>query len=437
MTDSLFTHACLQELGRYKTLWVGFSGGLDSTVLLHGLIQQPTLKVKVRAVHIHHGLSVNADRWQSHCQQWCQAMDVSLVARSVVLSGNGNVEETARIARYEVFSSLIAEHDCLLVAHHADDQAETLLLQLFRGAGIDGLGAMLPTQPFSQGFLARPLLQQTRQTLEAYAAAHHLHWIEDESNANTSFSRNYLRHELMPLIKKRWPNAVGNLRRSAVHCQQGKMNLEALANIDCEELATSKDRLLVGPYFLSLDYSRQVNIIRTWLKYNHIRLPSTQILDRLIQDVIFAQTDAMPFVKWGKVIVRRYQKTLYLLQEEVRLSLSCLEWLHFPSPLFLSSQGDFLEALPAGEGLRVPEGSFVQVRFRQGGEQLVWRGQTKQLKKLWQEWGVPPWRRDSTPLLYINHELAAIVGYAVGDRYYHQGDHAYHIHRRFELAPLL
>jgi len=435
VTDLFLTPEWLQELGRYQTLWVGFSGGLDSTVLLHLLVQNPELTSKVRAIHIHHGLSVNADHWQAHCQQFCKVLNVPLSTHAVELKDKGNVEENARIARYQVFSSVVAENDCLLVAHHADDQAETLLLQLFRGAGVDGLGAMLSSQKFAKGFLARPLLQQTRQILETYANLQQLNWIEDESNTNTSFLRNYLRHELMPLIKKRWPKAVGNLVRSAAHCQQAKSNLEALATIDYEALAESEGKLLISPSFLTLDYGRQVNVLRAWLKYNNIRLPSTQILNRLINEVILAQADAKPSVEWGNVIVRRYQKTLYLLRENTNPPSLSKEWIDFPSDLILNREGnEYLQALPAENGLLVPPRCHLQVRFREGGELFSWRGQTKQLKKLWQEWGVPPWCRDSIPLLYINNELAVVIGFAINDRFYHKGANAYHIkwHRQMD-----
>ena len=201
MTDALLADDWQQSLANYNTLFVGFSGGLDSTVLMHCMASHPALVAKLRAVHVHHGLSVNATAWQAHCQQFCDALGIQLMVLKVTCNNRANIEESAREARYAAFSSLLSDNDCLLLAHHCDDQAETLLLQLLRGAGIDGLAAMPSVNNLSKGQLVRPFLQHSRQRLEAYAHQHRLAWINDESNQNSDFSRNYLRNEIMPLLQ--------------------------------------------------------------------------------------------------------------------------------------------------------------------------------------------------------------------------------------------
>lgn len=406
----------LQRLTRYRKLFVGFSGGLDSTVLLHSLAQQPPLLSKLQAVHVHHGLSINATDWEHHCQQFCAALSIPFIARHVEINAQVNIEEGARVVRYQVFSSLLSENDCVLLAHHRDDQAETLLLQLFRGAGVDGMAAMPPVKEMAVGALARPLLQHSRQTLEAYAHQHQLSWIDDESNQNSAFSRNYLRHQIMPLLQVKWPGVVNNLVRSATHCQQAKLNLDALAKIDYMGLAESRDTLAL-PQLKNLERPRLANVLRVWLKNNRARCPSDTMLGRLIDEIILVRTDANPFVQWDKVTIRRYQQTLYLLKNEVVTRQSCAEWSTFPAPLRISVN-QHLHASRDARGLLVPAGSQVHVRFRQGGELFYWRGQTKQLKKLLQQWHIPPWQRDSVPLLYIDGVLAAVVGFAISDHYY-------------------
>ncbi len=431
VSESLLTDIGLDKLANYNTLFVGFSGGLDSTVLLHRLASESTLVGKLQAVHVHHGLSVNAGAWQSHCQRFCEALGVPLVVRQVDITGHANIDECARLARYQVFTSLLTANDGLLLAHHEDDQAETLLLQLFRGAGIDGLAAMLDVNVLPKGELVRPFLQYSRQTLEAYANQQKLTWITDESNQNIAFSRNFLRQKIIPLLQEKWPAVSTNLARTALHCQRAKSNLEALAKKDCIELRDGAQDSLEMSTLTRLSHPRLANVLRLWLQNNDIRLPSDTILNRVIHEVVLARLDATPMVQWGGTAVRRYQQRLYLLKNEMTPRFDRIDWSEFPAALQLepgAKEGLYLQAIPAVQGLHVPIDRHVQVRFRQGGELFSWRGQTKRLKKLFQEWQVPPWQRDLIPLLYIDNDLAAVVGHAIGDPFYStNADHTYHI----------
>ena len=420
MTNSLLAEDWLDQFLKYDKLLVGFSGGLDSTVLLHSLASQTVLIGKLQAIHVHHGMSSNAPAWQTHCQQFCEALSVPLTVCQVEFDRHANIEEGARVARYQAFTSLLTENDCLLLGHHCDDQAETLLLQLFRGAGIDGMAAMSSLKEMPKGALARPFLQHSRQTLEDYARTHQLSWVEDESNENNAFSRNYLRHKIIPLLQEKWPGVVSNLVRSAAHCQQAKMNLEALAKIDCAGFNKQGTTLALAQ-LRSLDRARLVNVLRAWLKKKQVRSPSDNMMNRLIDEVILVRGDATPNVQWDGIVIRRYQDVLYVLKNEIKHRPVSIEWSAFPAPLALGEYGEdskYLYAIPDVSGLLVPVGCRVQVRYRQGGELLSWRGQTKQLKKLMQQWHIPPWNRDLIPLIYIDNELAAVVGFAISDHYY-------------------
>ncbi|HHT0593799.1 TPA: tRNA lysidine(34) synthetase TilS [Legionella anisa] len=455
-------------LSHFNKLIVGYSGGLDSTVLLHVLASQPTLLVKLVAVHVNHGISANALRWQLHCQQFCQNLGIPLVTQSVQFDRSANIEEGARIARYAVFSSLLTEQDCFISGHHLNDQAETVLLQLFRGSGVDGLAAMPDFGQLEPGKIARPFLTHSREQLEHYATLHQLNWIEDESNQDTSYSRNYLRQYIMPLLKKKWPGVVGNIARTALHCQQAKRNLDMLAAQDMileENLEKLTSNSLLITSLKTLGRDRIANVLRSWLKNNQIQLPSTVTFWRLIDEVIFASQDATPEVSWGEVTVRRYQKHLYLdkknannlpcikplsklaakrempedrecrarvhteshedsstLSTQVSSSIvfgqRSIEWSAFPSPLVMPDEHINLVAKKTNQGLVIPDDAKIFVRFRQGGEEFSWHGQTKRLKKLFQEWEVPPWLRERIPLIYFNDQLAAVVGYAMSDLFF-------------------
>jgi len=427
VTDFLLTPDWRQALSKYPVLYVGFSGGLDSSVLLHCLAGEPALFGKLKAVYVHHGLSENASDWQEHCQRVCDTLAIPFIARHVVLGGQSNIEEEARVARYQAFATLLSEDDGLLLAHHKDDQAETLLLQLFRGAGIDGMAAMGETKKLPKGTLLRPFLNHSRETLEAYARGHQLTWVEDESNQNSAFSRNHLRHHIMPFLKEKWPNVIHQLSQSASHCQDAKANLEALAAVDANALGLTSPQLVVWP-LQQLESARLRNVLRAWFKNNNVRAPSASILNQLINDVILARKDAFPLVEWSGVGVRRYQNTLYLLKNTVRPRMHCLPWLRFPEPLVWGESGLSLHAIPSDKGLRLVNGQRIEVRCRKGGEQFFWRRQHKDLKKLLQQWQVPPWQRDEVPLLYIDNQLAAVVGFAVSDDHYSEHcDNTYEI----------
>lgn len=469
MIKTLLSSEWISQLSNFSQLIVGFSGGLDSTVLLHALASHPSFHEKLVAVHINHGLSSNSELWQDHCKQFCFNLGVNFIAHSVTFDRLTNIEEGARTARYAFFSSMLKTQGCLILAHHLDDQAETVLLQLFRGAGVDGLAAMSELGPLGLGTVSRPLLSYSRAQLEQYAAVHELTWIEDESNQDIKYSRNYLRHRVMPVLTEQWPGVVGTIARAAGHCQQARMNLDDLALQDSQDLLlpesvnssilTSSSRSLSGisrhlatsmdpadkqlnsednkgilPTFIeceqvlksslkieplkALSFERITNVLRFWLKKNQVLLPSTLTFQRLIHEVVFASSDAMPIVSWDGVQVRRYQQQLYLLKKEEDFLPSCISWSEFPKPLEYANKTLSLLAKKSNQGCMVPQGAAVQVKFRRGGEEFFLHGQTKQLKKLFQEWAVPPWLRSKIPLVYINDQLAVVVGYAVSDLFF-------------------
>lgn len=416
MVNSLLTADWHHQLAKCNKLYVGFSGGLDSTVLLYSLAVHEDLRKKLCAVHVHHGLSPNADVWQKHCEIRGKALQIPVLVYPVKLAQTSNIEEAARDARHDVFKNLLTDSDCLLLGHHANDQAETLLLQLFRGAGVDGLASMPSVRKYAKGKLVRPLLSKTRQELEQFAEQHGLVWINDESNQNDAYSRNFLRNQVLPLLQERWPSLLHNLGRSAQLFQEAKHNLEALAAIDYPQLE-QPSLPLAGLSGLTTERIR--NLLRAWLKKQQIRLPSSTVLTRIVTEVIHAREDAEPHVTWGNYVVKRYQGCLYLQNhwENDSLPMDSVNWPHFPAPLYLNPH-TYLKVINTDIGLSIPAGAKISIRFRRGGEMFRWHGQTKQLKKLLQEWKIPPWQRAQIPLLYVNGQLAAVVGYAVSDDFY-------------------
>lgn len=403
------------QLQKYQTIYLGLSGGLDSMVLLHQIRQCHELAPKLVALHVHHGLSPNASGWQIHCETICQRLNIPIRVFHVQLDDTKNIEEQARNERYRVFSSCIQADDVLLLAHHQDDQAETVLLQLFRGTGVHGLAAMPKMRHFAKGVLIRPLLDYNRDALQQYAITHQIDWIEDESNHSIQFSRNYIRHELMPLLRRRWPNVTENIAFCSKICQNARDNLEALANIDAQ---LDSDVLVLNDLYLG-DTARMLNILHVWLHRRTGSSPSFRHLHRLMNEVILVPDDKRPMLAWGDVCVRRYRQRLYLEKRigwhKEPMSVSAQKiWNQFPKAI---SWGGAMEmvAIPASQGVFIADGAQIEIRTRQGGERIRHNGHLRCLKKLFQAWGIPPWQRGSIPLVFIDGVLKVIVGYAMAD----------------------
>lgn len=417
-----FTAALLKEnLSDYQdasVLWVAYSGGCDSHVLLHALVQlRDQLSAEIKAIHINHGLSPLANEWEEHCRQVCQQLDVPYTAISVnAKKKDASPEEAARLARYSEWQKLIKKDEVILLAHHQDDQAETVLIQLLRGSGVKGLAAMPAKQKFSAGLLCRPMLNFLREELYSYAVEQDLNWIDDPSNFDTDFDRNFLRHEIVPLLEERWPSLKKTFSRTATHMGEANQLLTELAHQDWLQIQ-SEQQIRIEE-LIKLDQQRQRNVLRYWLAtICQLSLPDTAHLQRIIKEVLPAPVDARPEVIWKGGEVRRFQGFLYAQKEHIEpCNKTVIPWPDIGQPQDLSHQGRKLTAVSSnGKGLSQARllNTDISVRFRQGGEvcRPNGRGQTHQLKKLFQEWQVPPWQRASVPLVFVNGELAQVVGY--------------------------
>lgn len=402
------------ELADAQRIFIAYSGGLDSTVLLHAAAAQLPSR-DVRAVHINHQLSPNSDQWQRHCQAVCTLLGVPLVAFTVAVNDAGDgLEQAARRARYQCFGQLLRVGDVLLLAHHLDDQAETLLFRLLRGSGPKGLAGMPASRPLGAGRLLRPLLNFTRQQLENYAKAHGLAWVEDESNASQRFDRNYLRHRLLPLVAERWPDYRARLLRTAEQCRNGDLVLQECAQQDLKAVDVRPERVgtsLCLRHFRALSEARQKNLLRFWIESMALPIPGHKPIAALLSDVIPAKVDATPSVVWAGGEIRRFQQRLYLLPPMPEVAPSGLvPAAALDSEIQLPDGGSLGLRVATGEGVRWQVGDNAEIRFRQGGERCrpTGRQHSTSLKKLLQEYRLEPWLRDRVPLLYINGSLAAV-----------------------------
>ncbi|NJD05640.1 MAG: tRNA lysidine(34) synthetase TilS [Methylococcaceae bacterium] len=401
--------------------WVAYSGGLDSHVLLHltaGLASERPDFPEVAAVHVHHGLLPEAERWTRHCARICDELGLSLIILRVDARPNPgeSPEEAARTARYTALGELLTDGCGLLTAQHRDDQAETLLLQLLRGAGLAGLAGMRDQGRLGRGRLLRPLLEMGRDELRRYAVDHCLTWVEDPSNEDQRYDRNYLRHSVMPVLKARWPGADRVLSRSAGHCAEARDQLLALS----DDLYAS---LRQADGSLSIDRLRRCSaadqrlLLRRWIAAAGLRMPPARVLQQVIEAAIPACAGRVPQVAWADGLIRRYRNGLYLAAAEPATGFDrfrVIPW-RGEEPLVLSDGNGELWIERVGKDGIDPdlwEGSAREVRYRGGGERcrLAGRHGSHSLKNLFQEIGLPPWQRERIPLLYLDGRLAAVVG---------------------------
>lgn len=400
--------------------WIAYSGGLDSHVLLHLCARlkaaQPGLSFQ--AVHVHHGLQEQADAWSEHCAETCRALDMPHLGLRVDARPRPgeSPEEAARRARYAAIKARLADGDTVLAAQHRDDQAETLLLQLLRGAGLAGLAAMPELAPLEPGFLLRPLLGFAREELRAYALEHRLRWVEDPSNQDSAYDRNFLRNDIIPRLERRWPGLKKALGRTAGHCAEAQRQLGDLAADLCRTALNPDGQSLSVAKLRGFKPADQRLVLREWLRARKFRMPSQAVIERILREVLPARQDKTPQVAWREGEVRRYRDGLHLLPPLPACDASlALDW-DGRSPLAWA--GGWLAAAPtAGAGLAAEhwrQGN-IQVRHRQGGEacRLPGRAGSHDIKKLFQERGVPPWLRERAPLVYIGGELAAVGGWWV------------------------
>lgn len=416
----------LESLRGVTRLRVALSGGLDSMVLLralHELRGAGCLRAGLDALHVHHGLSPDADAWSAHCEHWCLVLEIPVrVCRVTVDPGAAaGPEAAARHARYAALEREIVAGDCLLTAHHADDQAETLLLQLLRGAGPHGLAAMPEVRDFGAGRLARPLLPFRRDQLAAWATAKALEWVEDASNRHLRFDRNFLRLQAMPLLRERWPALAETLSRSARLCGEAAMLLDELAAADCERAATDMPRELRWPVLSSLSTTRRRNLLRHWIARCGFPLPNAKRLERMAREFWEAAPDRQPATEWGSAELHRYRDRLCLMSRRAAFDPALVVPWDLSTPLPVLGSGRLSAARHPGEGLAAARlgSTQVEVRFRHGGERCrpAGRSGTHPLKKLLQELDVPPWWRDRIPLIYLGDELIAVADRLVCEGY--------------------
>ena len=398
-----------------KRLWIAYSGGVDSHVLLHCCTKYRSELPRIAgAIHVHHGLSANADHWAQHCHQTCEQLGIPLVVRHIELQAGEGLEDSARRARYEAIIAILQPGDVVLLAQHQDDQAETFLLQALRGGGPRGLAAMPPVAALGEGGLVRPLLEFNREAILEYARANHLDWIEDESNLDLRFERNYLRHQVMPRLTERWPAANRTLARSAAHTAGLVHIADELLQDELEGIAGSRPDTISISALKSLPFARASLLIRALCQKQQLATPATVHIEELLHKQIHADTSRQILINWPGAEIRRFQDDLYIRQPLPPVSAGDwqYEWSGMHALEIPEIHGRLILQPRHGSGIRqslVKAG--LTVKPRSGGESCQPAGDAhrRDLKTIFQNHHIPPWERARMPLIYHGDELLAVA----------------------------
>jgi tRNA(Ile)-lysidine synthase len=429
----------LPLLPAHSHILIGLSGGVDSVVLLHQLHQlAPRFDWQLSALHVHHGISPNADAWAAFCADFCATLGVPLHIERVniaPLRSEHGVEAAARQLRRAAFARF--ECDFVALAHHADDQAETVLLQLLRGAGVRGASAMgeggreKREAGRGKGRIVRPLLTASRADILEYASTHNLRWIEDESNQDDHYPRNFLRQHITPRLAEKFPAYRQTLARSAQHFAEASQLLDELAQLDAGDMRAT----LAIAQLQTLNPARAKNLLRYFLDQHGAPMPQTVQLDEMLRQLLTARQDAAVCVEYGDWQVRRYQGKLYALpalpdfKKDFVLPWqgeSELNWQPLNARLIFERAADNLRIRFDDDNVQMNahqqpcvialnNTDSLTLRLRQGGETLRPHPQspTRTVKNLLQERSIPPWLRARLPLVYCGGRLVAVVG-AIG-----------------------
>lgn len=402
------------QIKDYPKLTIALSGGLDSMVLLH-LIKKikdqflPNLNLK--AIHIHHGLSKNADKWQQHCQYYCEQWQIPYLSIKVVIDKKQkNIEAQARIARYQAFQTELNTQDVLCTAQHLDDQVETFFLALKRGSGLSGLSAMPKTHQKYNFLLLRPLLSVSRSELEFYAQQNQICWVEDESNQDQYYDRNFLRASVLPLLNNRFEQFNQMVERSISHCQTQNELLHQLLSEQLSDLIQVDSSLNILPLINKNELERNA-ILRFWLEKIKVQALSQIQLQQLWQTIALAKKDANPKLIIENFQFRRFQNRLYALPLYLDLSNFKFDW-DMKTTVNLPDQLGQLEFKLSHGNCRLPtKNEKVSIRFfaKPQNYTIVGRLHSRSLTKIWQEQQIPPWQRSRIPFIFYNETLICAV----------------------------
>ena len=408
---SIFENSIKSNVNKknYDNFLIAYSGGSDSTALLYFAKKMAEkYEVGIRAVHVNHNLNIESKEWKNHCKIFCEKMNIPLTIKNLNINLNpgDSIEEKAREERYSSIFSLMDARTVMMTAHHADDQAETFLYQLVRGSGVKGLSSMPIFKKVDKGYHLRPFLNLSKSAIIDIVDFSQLNYIYDKSNDNINFSRNFIRKEVLPIIKNKWPGSSATISRAAHNLSDSAKLNDDLALIDIKDyLLNDKNKISIN--VRELDDYRFNNVIRFWIKNNNFRMPSLEQIYSIYLNVFKAGDDKSPFFSCSEYEIRRYSDYIEIMRNIKKHDPEEVYTWKFNKNLVISNLSINLSWGKLEERLGYKIDKDVEVKFRKKGQNIKLDSK-KSLKDYMRENKIPPWKRERTLLIYIDKELKII-----------------------------
>lgn len=407
-----------QHFPHHQHFLLAFSGGVDSMVLLHLLAQLP---IQLRAIHIHHGLSPNADHWATFCEQQCKRLEIPFILQKVSVDGENGMEASARTARYQAIQMHKFAEEVVITAHHLDDQAETFFLALKRGCGLKGLGGMQTTSHWQNMPLFRPLLEVSKSEILSYAKQQQLAWVEDESNLSNTYERNFLRNAVLPQLNQRWQHFNQMVGRACQHLTNQQQLLDELLGEQLAMYSDTDSRSLNIADFPAFSVAKQQELMRLWLAQQGQAMPSQKLLTQILNQMLVADTDKHPEIQLDEQWLRRYQQRIFLTPHfaETKDFSAVLEpntEMALPDNLgvIVRKQSEII-CKTSGKFIRLPlpnalEQEPLTAKLHHSGKVKCYgKPHREEMKKIWQTHQIPVWLRTRTPLIFWQDELVGCL----------------------------
>ena len=403
----------LKILDKHNNFLLSYSGGLDSSVLLHILIQ---IKLKnpnihFRAIHINHQLHAHSNLWSEHCQRECNENNVTLIIKKVTIQKK-NIEAMARLARYNIINKIRLPNEILLTAHHLNDQCETFLLALKRGSGPKGLSSMTVYKKNNSFIHIRPLLKIQKSEIKIWANKNNIKWIEDNSNLDIYYDRNFLRNNIIPKLQKRWPYFIQNCARSANICNIQETLLHNFVNAIIKKNISSNNALNID-ILKNLEKEKSTLVLRNWIDLQGGEMPSYKKIQKIHDDIIYSDIHKSPKMNFKTYEIYRYKNQIHFIKPIIpSIKHLIIFWHDITTPLLLPNKLGILAQNSMGTKIRYPKKyELINIRFQANGYYyLIDKTHKKKLKKIWQELNIPIWIRSNIPLLFYNNDLISALG---------------------------
>ncbi|QJC36104.1 tRNA lysidine(34) synthetase TilS [Enterobacteriaceae endosymbiont of Donacia cincticornis] len=404
-------------LYNFKKILLAYSGGIDSTVLLYNLVKlREKYPLIIRAIHINHNLHKKSDDWMKFCFLNCKKLNVLFIHKNIYINKNNNIEENARKKRYQIFKKIIKDNEILVTAHNLDEQCETFFLFLKRGSGPKGLSSMSTITMINNFKIFRPFLNISKNEIFNYAIKKKINWIEDPSNKDIKYDRNFLRNIILPKIINRWPFFQKNLARSIKNYDEQEKLLCDLMKPVLIKLIQKNNSLFISPLY-SFKENKRNFIIRKWIEYNkYYYLPSRKLLNIIWNEIICCKNNNNPQIKIGEYSIRKYKNYLFCIKYFPNLKNNILIWNDFKKSLILPNKLGKLTILYHENNkkkithIKKPENKeIVYIKFNNPTEKYYFNNSEykKNINNIWKNLNIPKWEREQIPLLFYNEKLIA------------------------------